>query len=189
MRFSNDQSSTTLTSEGDNLIRCIQIAGEPWFVVVDICRVLGIKQPTRAVEKLDKDELGVTDIHTKAGLREHLIVSESGLYTLILRSHAAVTPGTAAHRFRKWVTSDLIPAVRKTGGYNTASPPLPGSAKETDYEKLLKVAEVRRLCGPRAGLDLWVALGLETVPSMFYPAKQGELPFTIDLAAPGDHES
>jgi prophage antirepressor-like protein len=167
--------------EGDNLIRCILILGLPWFVVVDICRVLGIKQPTRAVEKLDDDEKGVCDIHTLGGIQTHLVVSESGLYTLMLRSHAAMEVGTPAHRFRKWVTSDLIPTIRKTGRYNSASQPLPGSPKESDSEKLQKVAEVRRLCGQRAALDLWVALGLETVPSMFHPSRQGEFGFTIDL--------
>lgn len=167
--------------EGGSLIRCIPKNGEPWFVVVDICQVIGIKQPTRTVEKLDNDEKGVADIHTLGGVQRHLTVSESGLYTLMLRSHAATEAGTAAHRFRKWVTSDLIPAVRKNGRYNSATPPLPGSARETDSEKLQKVAEVRRLCGPKAALDLWVALGMETVPSMFYPSRQGEFGFSADL--------
>lgn len=167
--------------EGDNLIRCLLIAGVPWFVVVDICRVVGIKQPTRAVEKLDQEERGYADIHTLGGVQHHLVVSESGLYTLILRSHAAMEPGTVAYRFRKWVTTELLPQIRKTGNYHTPSRPIPGTPRESDSEKLQKVAEVRRLCGCRAGLALWVALGLETVPEMFHPSRQGEFPFTIEM--------
>lgn len=167
--------------EGDNLIRCLLIAGAPWFVVVDICRILKIKNAADAVKSLDKDEKGIAFIETLGGPQELLIVSESGLYTLMLRSHAAVTPGSAAHKFRRWVTSDLIPTIRKTGRYNAAPLPQPGTPRESDSEKLQKVAEVRRLCGCRAGLALWVALGLETVPEMFHPSRQGEFPFTIEM--------
>jgi anti-repressor protein len=62
---------------------------EPWFVAKDVCAVLGIEQATRAVEPLDDDEKGVSSIHTLGGEQQALIVSEGGLYRLILRSRQA----------------------------------------------------------------------------------------------------
>ena len=78
-------------------------------MATDVCRAIGIKQATRAVESLDDDEKGMSSTHTPGGFRSLLIVSEGGLYTLILRSRAATTPGTVQHRFRKWVTSEVLP--------------------------------------------------------------------------------
>jgi len=105
----------------DHPVRTIQQNGQPWFVAADICRCLEIKQATRAVENLDEDEKGVSSTHTPGGPQEVVIVSESGLYALILRSRKAVMPGTVQHRFRKWITSEVIPAIRKTGGYGASS--------------------------------------------------------------------
>jgi len=109
----------------DHPVRTIVQNGQPWFIATDICRCLEIKQATRAVENLDEDEKGVSSTHTPGGPQEVVIVSESGLYALILRSRKAVTPGTVQHRFRKWITGEVIPAIRKTGGYGT---PAQGSA-------------------------------------------------------------
>lgn len=110
----------------DHPVRTIQQGGQPWFVAADICRCLEIKQATRAVENLDEDERAEVSLtHTSSNDvvqdRSFLIVSESGLYALILRSRKAVTPGTVQHRFRKWITSEVIPAIRKTGGYGASS--------------------------------------------------------------------
>jgi len=94
--------------------------GEPWFVAADVCRVLGIKQATRAVESLDEDERGVTITHTPGGDQRMLIVSESGLYALIFRSRKPV-----AKKFRKWVTAEVLPAIRRTGRYQAPPPEAP----------------------------------------------------------------
>lgn len=101
----------------DHPVRTTLREDEPWFVAADVCRCLGIKQTSRAVEALDEDEKGVTLTHTLGGQQEMILVSESGLYTLILRSRKATTPGTIQHRFRKWITAEVIPAIRKTGQY------------------------------------------------------------------------
>jgi len=110
----------------DHPVRTIHQDGQPWFVAADICRCIGIQNPTMAVANLDDDErmtLSLTEGHSgqRGGAQAISIVSESGLYALILRSRKAVTPGTVQHRFRKWITSEVIPAIRRTGGYGASA--------------------------------------------------------------------
>ena len=102
---------------GDQLLRVIEREGAPWFVAADVCRALDVKNNRDAIEKLDDDEKGVALTDTLGGQQEMLIVSESGLYTIVLRCRDATTPGTVAHRFRKWVTSEVLPSLRRTGAY------------------------------------------------------------------------
>lgn len=70
-----------------------------------------------AVSNLDEDEKGVSSTYTPGGFQDLIVISESGLYTLIIRSRKATTPGTVQHRFRRWVTSEVLPTIRKTGSY------------------------------------------------------------------------
>lgn len=87
--------------------------GEPWFVAKDVCDVLGIA--VRDTSKtLDEDERGVDTIHTLGGDQKMVIVSESGLYRLTLKSRKS-----AAKAFQRWVTHEVLPAIRKTGMYTT----------------------------------------------------------------------
>lgn len=94
-------------------IRIIEKAGEPWFVASDVCAALDLSNSRDALLKLDPDERGVAATDTLGGQQNVGIVSESGLYTLILRCRDAVIPGRAPHRFRRWVTGEVLPAVRK----------------------------------------------------------------------------
>lgn len=103
--------------ESDCQVRAIIIDGAPWFVAMDVCRAIGIANHRDAVRKLDSDEKGVGSTDTLGGEQEATIISESGLYTLILRCRDAVTPGTIPYRFRKWVTGEVLPQIRKTGRY------------------------------------------------------------------------
>lgn len=109
--------------ESDNPIRSIIIAGEPWFVAQDVCTALRIQNVTQALEKLDDDERSMFNIGHEhrsifdSRVKDINIISESGLYTLILRCRDAVTPGTIPYRFRKWVTSEVLPQIRRTGRY------------------------------------------------------------------------
>ncbi|EOH4951046.1 Bro-N domain-containing protein [Salmonella enterica] len=103
--------------ESDCQVRAIIIDGAPWFVAMDVCRAIGIANHRDAVRKLDSDEKGVGSTDTLGGEQETTIISESGLYTLILRCRDAVTPGTIPYRFRKWVTSEVLPQIRRTGRY------------------------------------------------------------------------
>ncbi len=103
-------------------IRTLAINNEPWFVAKDLCDTLGIKNPSQALENLDEDErsmfnIGRSKVHGGGG--EVNIVSESGMYTLILRCRDAVKKGSVPHRFRKWVTAEVLPAIRKTGKYES----------------------------------------------------------------------
>jgi prophage antirepressor-like protein len=86
--------------------------GDPWFVAKDLCRVLEIEKYRDAVARLDEDERGSELVDTLGGRQEMSTVSESGLYSLIFRSRKP-----EARRFRKWVTSEVLPAIRKRGVY------------------------------------------------------------------------
>jgi anti-repressor protein len=99
-------------------VRTIQIDGEPWFVAADVCSVLGIRNSRDAIGALDDDEKGVVTIDTPGGPQGMAIVSESGLYSLIMRSRK-----TEAKAFRRWITHDVIPSIRRTGGYGSPAVP------------------------------------------------------------------
>jgi prophage antirepressor-like protein len=120
-------------------IRTIHKNGEPWFVTNDVCKALRLSNPRKAIESLDGDEKGVTLSDTVGGKQEMNIVNESGLYILILRSRNAVKPGTLQHRFRKWVTSEVLPTIRKTGRYDPEAPQ--SRLKDTTSDKY-RVREV-----------------------------------------------
>ena len=91
--------------------------GEPWFVAKDVCEVLEIERTDSALRNLDDDEKGTRKMSTLGGTQQVSIISESGLYALIMRSNKP-----QAKHFRKWVTSEVLPAIRKTGGYISAQP-------------------------------------------------------------------
>ena len=109
--------------ESVNPIRSIIIDGQPWFVAQDVCSALRIQNVTQALEKLDDDERSMFNIGYEhraifdSRVKEINIISESGLYTLILRCRDAVTLGTIPYRFRKWVTGEVLPQIRRTGSY------------------------------------------------------------------------
>lgn len=98
-------------------IRTVQINGEPWFVLSDVCKVLELSSPHKVAERLDGDEKGRNQIPTLGGVQEMAVVNESGLYTVILRSDKP-----QAKPFRKWVTSVVLPSIRKTGSYSVQQP-------------------------------------------------------------------
>ncbi|AHG87328.1 antirepressor protein [Bibersteinia trehalosi USDA-ARS-USMARC-190] len=107
-------------------IRVIAINNEPWFLSVDICNALNIANSRDAISKLDEDEYQTLNLKDTVGLTDSIanqvqsvgIVSESGMYTLILRCREAVKKGSVPHRFRKWVTAKVLPQIRKTGQYS-----------------------------------------------------------------------
>lgn len=94
-------------------VRTIRKDGEPWFVLPDICRVLDLSNPTVVADRLDEDERNQIPVTDSLGRQqETTIISESGLYAVILRSDKP-----EAKPFRKWVTSEVLPSIRKNGGY------------------------------------------------------------------------
>ena len=130
--------------------RPVRVAGtpeDPLFCAADVCQVLGLGNPSMATAKLDDDEKGISSIDTLGGEQQVLVLTEAGLYTLILRCRDAVTPGTAAHGFRKWVTGEVLPSIRKTGTYSAA-----GLSALDQLELMLKAAreQERQLAEVRA---------------------------------------
>lgn len=94
-------------------VRALEINGEPYFVGKDVAEVLGYAEPRSAVsKKVDEEDKGVSKIATPSGTQEMTIINESGLYSLILSSKLP-----NAKKFKRWVTSEVLPQIRKTGGY------------------------------------------------------------------------
>lgn len=161
---------TPFLFEGEITVRVIDRADAPWFVAADICRAVGIKQTGRAVSALDDDGKGMISIHTLGGEQTVLAVTEGGLYTLLIRSRQATTLGSLAHRFRRWVTGEVLPAMRRTGQVaGVQSPELIRAMPETT--RLRMVREARQTFGVRAAGQLWFGLGLPVVPAMRMPAQ------------------
>ena len=118
-----NQSQLSTFNFENHSVRIIPIENEPWFVAKDLCDTLGISNPSKAILNLDEDEKMVSsDSNLKLGsagngAQSLSLVSESGMYTLILRCRDAVKKGSVPHRFRKWVTAEVLPQIRRTGKY------------------------------------------------------------------------
>lgn len=97
-----------------NEVRTIQKDGEPWWVLKDVCGILGISKYRDTASRLDEDERGSVRVDTPGGEQEMTVINESGLYNVILRSDKP-----EAKPFRKWVTSEVLPSIRKHGAYMT----------------------------------------------------------------------
>lgn len=104
---------TIFKYEESKLVRTMNVSGEPWFVLKDVCDVLGLSTPARVAERLDSDEVSQAHLIDSMGRSQEMtIISESGLYNVILRSDKP-----EAKPFRKWVTAVVLPSIRKNGGY------------------------------------------------------------------------
>jgi len=132
----------------------------PWFVAKDICDALGLTHTARALEKLDEEEWNQIPLLSAGGKQMTYIVSESGLYAMILRSDKP-----AARVFRRWVTAEVLPQIRKTGSYT-----VPGIRPDGALVRLAQIraeiqalqAEASRLQG-RAAEEIREALALPNV--------------------------
>jgi len=102
-------------SFNDAQIRVVEKDGQPWFVAKDVCEIIGLSQVSRAMDRLDDDERGLVKVTHPQNPEKTLevnAVNESGLYQLIIASNKP-----EARTFRKWITSEVLPTIRKTGGY------------------------------------------------------------------------
>ena len=90
----------------------LDAGGEPWFVAADVCAALDLPETHKAVARLDDDEKGRNSIPTPGGNQEMTVVNESGLFNLVLGSRKP-----EAKRFKRWVTHEVLPSIRKTGSY------------------------------------------------------------------------
>lgn len=109
-------------------IRALEINNEPWFVGKDVATILGYSNSSDALKKrVDEEDKGVAKCDTLGGKQNLTIINESGLYSLILSSKLP-----NAKKFKKWVTSEVLPQIRQTGGY------IPYSQEESDEEILAR---------------------------------------------------
>lgn len=122
-------------------VRSVSIDDEPWWVAADVCGVLGITNPRDALRKsLDEDEKGVAAIYTPGGEQEVSTVNESGLYSLILRSRKP-----QAKAFKRWITHEVIPSLRKHGKYEIAQPKaLASAAGPLPYREQAEILAILR---------------------------------------------
>ena len=91
-------------------VRVVECEGEPWFVAKDVCECLELTDVSKTISLMDDDEKGTNSIRTPGGEQQMLVVSEPGLYSLILRSRKP-----EAKAFKRWVTHEILPSIRKTG--------------------------------------------------------------------------
>lgn len=118
----------------EQAVRVVMRDGAPWWVAVDVCRVLEISNPRDALSRLDDDErdgVGITDAIGRSQTAN--VINESGFYKLVLTSRKP-----AAKRFTKWVTAEVLPALRTRGRYELSSPT---DRREISTERLLELLQ------------------------------------------------
>lgn len=129
-------SAPTIFTFTSKTLRVVMRDGEPWFVAADVCAALTIGNSRMATDRLDDDEKGVSSIDTPSGEQQMTVINESGLYSLILGSRKP-----EAKKFKKWVTSEVLPAIRKTGAYIHTPAMRPGltTAQKNELSRRLHV--------------------------------------------------
>lgn len=144
-----------------NEVRTVQQNGEPWFVLKDVCDILGLTDTSKISTRLDPDELTRIRFVSGGQNREMLCINESGLYNVILRSDKP-----EAKPFRKWVTSEVLPSIRKHGAYMT-------------QDKLQEV-----LCNPDALFQIVSALKEESDKRKALEIQNSALAVDLAIAQP-----
>lgn len=125
-------------------IRTVTKDNEPWFVGKDVCEAFGDTNHKRSLSRIDDDEKGVSQIDTPGGKQDMTVINESGLYALLFQMQPKKAKGVShndslieerikkLNRFKKWVTSEVLPSIRKSGGY------IAGQEQMTDAELMAK---------------------------------------------------
>lgn len=116
----------TIFDYQDTEVRTVLIDGEPWFVLADLCKVLELSNVTRTAERLDSLTLSQAQVQNERGQsRDTTIVNESGMYEVVIRSDKP-----EAVKFRRWITGEVLPQIRKTGSYGTLEVQVPKTLPE-----------------------------------------------------------
>ncbi|WFD12246.1 Bro-N domain-containing protein [Tepidibacter hydrothermalis] len=128
-------------------VRTLNIKNEPWFVGKDVANALGYERTADAIRThIDEDDKGVGKIQTPGGIQEMVIINESGLYSLILSSKLP-----SAKKFKKWVTSEVLPSIRKNGYYSVPSyqPKATSIGEVVNLIKMTRQSMKDQGCDPR----------------------------------------
>lgn len=124
-------SAVELFETADWSVRAVEVDGEPWFVASDVAKALGYSATSAALRLLDDEDKGVQTLHTPGGRQSFTTITEGALYELVVRSTL-----DGARRFKRWVTHDVLPQIRRTGSYVTPA---------TTFELPQTMAEALRL--------------------------------------------
>lgn len=117
-------------------VKTISRDGEPWFVGKDVAERLGYRIPSKAIsDHVDDEDKGVSKMETPGGIQQIVIINESGLYSLVLSSKLPT-----AKAFRRWITSEVIPSIRKTGKYS--------KGQDVPFERAITCAQIINSCRP-----------------------------------------
>lgn len=137
-------------------VRALTISNQPWFVATDVAGILGYRDAEKLTRNLDDDEKDTHIVGTLGGDQALSIINESGLYHAIFKSRRP-----EAQRFRKWVTSEVLPAIRQTGRYDARD----------DFDQLLArvemVREARETFGKNAAKRIWEQLALPSPHAIY----------------------
>lgn len=142
----NDQLLRVFDYEDGHRIRTIIKDGEPWFVAKDVIEALGIGNVTETLKRLDEDEFSSTEVVDSAGRRQAMyIVNEPGLYSLILGARSFRDPERAERvkKFKRWVTHEVLPSIRKTGAYISKQLTTPVSIEDLIIMQAQSVKELK----------------------------------------------
>lgn len=166
----------------DESVRVVMVGDAPWFVAKDIALALGYRDAANLVRVLDDDERGTHLVSTVGGMQDLTIISEGGMYHAIFKSRRE-----EAQRFRKWVTADVLPELRRHGRYqlHDGPDPVPEIASDMDphrmHASVAVVREARRLFGAQAARNIWAQVGLPLAIADSTPSAQGD-PLSEPLA-------
>jgi prophage antirepressor-like protein len=133
----------------------LDAAGQPWFVAADVCAALDLPDTHKAIARLDDDEKGRNSIPTPGGQQDMSVVNESGLYNLVLGSRKP-----EAKRFKRWITHEVLPSIRKTGSYTstTSVAALPSPTQDRVSSLLLIGEAVAKVPGVKHGIAMAATL-------------------------------
>ena len=133
----------------------LDAAGQPWFVASDVCAALELPDTHKAIARLDDDEKGRNSIPTPGGQQDMSVVNESGLYNLVLGSRKP-----EAKRFKRWITHEVLPSIRKTGSYasGTSVAALPSPTQDRVSSLLLIGEAVAKVPGVKHGIAMAATL-------------------------------
>ncbi len=129
----------------DTPLRTVEKDGELWWVLKDVCEVIGIAKHTNVAARLEDDEKGACLMGTPSGQQSMIIINEPGLYSVILRSDKP-----EAKDFKRWVTHEVIPSIRRTGSYSVPAPRAPALPDGVTFSSAVGFMRLTR----RAMLDM-----------------------------------